>query len=193
MARIWHLPGIVSKVPIPLKLPIFGIGLVVIHIGPWCWAKEFWPFNRWMDGWIFHLRSKLFPTFQIDFWFVSFEGFIFVPDVKQHYLAETKNMSGALVTLLNHHKVSPLQVEDHHPPEDVTVTSLPVPEELLELKDAVLVALCGLHTPDIAFGGELEADLIADDTWSQHLLTGTKDLDMWLWAWTCFFPHNGWV
>ena len=74
-------------------------------------------------------------------------------------------MSGALVTLLNHHNVSPLQVEDHHPPEDVTVTSLPVPEELLELKDAVLVALCGLHTPDIAFGGELEADLIADDTW----------------------------
>ena len=73
----------------------------------------------------------------------------------------------ALVTLLNHHNVSPLQVEDHHPPEDVTVASLPVPEELLELKDAVLVALCGLHTPDIAFGGELEADLIADDTWSQ--------------------------
>lgn len=102
-------------------------------------------------------------------------------------------MSGALVTLLNHHNVSPLQVEDHHPPEDVTVTSLPVPEELLELKDAVLVALCGLHTPDIAFGGELEADLIADDTWSQHLSTGTKDLDKWLWAWTCFFPHNGWV
>ena len=57
---------------------------------------------------------------------------------------------------------------EDHPPEDVTVTSLPVPEELLELKDAVLVALCGLHTPDIAFGGELEADLIADDTWSQN-------------------------
>ncbi|OLP79600.1 hypothetical protein AK812_SmicGene40094, partial [Symbiodinium microadriaticum] len=38
-----------------------------------------------------------------------------------------------------------------------------LPQELPELKNAVLLALCGLPSPDIAFGGELEADVIADD------------------------------
>ncbi|CAE7762155.1 unnamed protein product [Symbiodinium sp. CCMP2456] len=38
-----------------------------------------------------------------------------------------------------------------------------LPHELPELKNAVLLALCGLPSPDIAFGGELEADVIADD------------------------------
>ena len=33
-----------------------------------------------------------------------------------------------------------------------------MPDELLALKSAVLGASCGLHTPDIAFGGELDAE-----------------------------------
>ncbi len=82
MALIWHLPGIVSKVPIPLKLRIFGIGLVVIHIGPWFWAKEFWHFNRWMDG-FFSWDPNCFPLLESTFDSLVFEGF-FVPDVKQH-------------------------------------------------------------------------------------------------------------
>lgn len=41
--------------------------------------------------------------------------------------------------------------------------SLPVPEELSQLQTAVLSAICQLHLPQIAFGGELEAGVIADD------------------------------
>ena len=39
---------------------------------------------------------------------------------------------------------------------------LPVPRELLELKTAVLLAALRLHSVDIAFQEEFEADVIAD-------------------------------
>ena len=47
---------------------------------------------------------------------------------------------------------------------DESPPPLPMPEELSQLQTAVLSAICQLHTPQIAFGGELEAGVIADET-----------------------------
>ena len=55
---------------------------------------------------------------------------------------------------------------------------LPVPHELSQLQSAVLAAICQLHTPQIAFSGELEADVIADEPWelmAVWLLNGAVD------------------
>lgn len=145
--------GIASKAQAS-TVPTTGTGPRRMRTGRSYWPKASWPLSS--------RATRISSTFS---WFsAAFGRFSCICHPFLHVFFQSvfcPRVGGTSCKVTVFSKVNPsfLRRSGYALEESV---ELPVPRELLELKTAVLLAALRLHSVDIAFQEEFEADVIAD-------------------------------